>query len=75
MHDILKSRCIGKALEAIKCCERINKLEVALRMTLDKLEKYFGSSSLIIKLHLSHISKSELVKWNIDSFQAFINEL
>lgn len=75
MYDILQSRCSGKAADAIRCCDRIRDPEVALNTALNKLHKFFGQSSLVVEAHISYITRNEPVKWNLDSFQSFMNEL
>ena len=75
IYDILQSRCSGKATDAIRCCNRIRDPEVALNTALNKLHKFFGQSSLVVEAHISYITRNEPVKWNLDSFQSFMNEL
>ena len=75
IYDILQSRCSGKAAEAIRCCDRIRDPEVALDTALNKLHKFFGQSSLVVEAHIAYITRNEPVKWNLDSFQSFMNEL
>ena len=62
IFDILLSRCSGKALEAIRCCDRIEDPEVAVKIALDKLARYFGSSSQIIEAHIFFITRADLVR-------------
>ena len=75
IYDILQSRCLGKATDAIRCCDRIRDPEVALNTALNKLHKFFGQSSVVVEAHISYITRNEPVKWNLDSFQSFMNEL
>ena len=75
IYDILQSRCSGKAIDAIRCCDRIRDPEVALNTALNKLHKFFGQSSLVVEAYISYITRNEPVKWNLDSFQSFMNEL
>ena len=75
IFDILQSRCSGKALEAIRCCDRIADPEVAVKTALDKLARYFGSSSQIIEAHISFITRADPVRWTVEAFQTLINEL
>ena len=46
-----------------------------MQTALDKLHKFFGHSSLVIEAHISDITRKEVVKWSVDSFQSFVNEL
>ena len=75
IYEILYSRYSGKAANAIRCCDRIRDSEVALNTALNKLHKFFGQSSLVVEAHISYITRNEPVKWNLDLFQLFMNEL
>ena len=72
IYDILQSRCTGKASEAIKFCDGIKDPQMAVRAALDRLKKYFGNEAAIVE---DSITRNEMVKWNAESFQFFLNEL
>ena len=75
IYDILQSRCTGKASEAIKFCDGIKDPQIAVRAALNRLKKYFGNEAAIVEDSISSITRNEMVKWNAESFQFFLNEL
>ena len=75
IYDILQSRCIGKAAEAIKFCDRISDPELAVKSALDRLQTFFGDKNVVVEAHIANVTRNELVKWNTDSYQSFLNEL
>ena len=75
VYDILQSRCTGKATEAIRFCDRIQDPELAVNTALERLKKYFGDETAVVEAHVASVTKGEAVKWTIDSFQSFLNEL
>ena len=74
-YGFLQSRCSGKAAEAIRFCDRIRDQELAVRTALERLQKYFGDETAIIEAHINSITKGDTVKWTVESFQSFLNEL
>ena len=75
IYDILQSRCIGKAAEAIKFCDRISDPKLAVKSALDRLQTFFGDKNVVVEAHIANVTRNELVKWNTDSYQSFLNEL
>ena len=71
IHDILQSRYTGKASEAIKFCYSIKDPQKAVETALGILKNYFGNEAAIVV----SITKNEMVKWNPESFQSFLNKL
>ena len=75
VYDILQSRCTGKATEAIRFCDRIKDPELAVKTALERLQKYFGDETAIVEAHINSITQGDAVKWTVESFQSFLNEL
>ena len=75
MFDVLQSRCVGKAAEAIKNCDRIREPKLALEAALSKLERYYGNDSSVTEAHIAHITRPEPIRWSVEAFQTLVNEL
>ena len=75
VYDILQSQCTGKATEAIRFCDRIQDPELAVKTALERLKKYFGDETAVVEAHVASVTNGEAVRWTIDSFQSFLNEL
>ena len=75
IYDILQSRCVGKASEAIKFCDRIQDPECAANTALERLKIFFWEETSIIEAHIANITRNEMMRWNTDSYQSFLNEL
>ena len=74
-YAVLQGRCTGKATEAIRFCSRIRNSELAVKTALEKLKKYFKDETAFVEAHINSVTKGEPVRWTIESFQSFINEL
>ena len=75
IYDILQSRCTGKAASAIRFCDRIQDSELTVNTALERLKRYFGDDTAIIDAHIRNITRDEMIKWTVDGFQFFLNEL
>ena len=75
IYDILQSRCTEKAASAIRFCDRIQDSELAMNTALERLKRYFGDDTAIIDAHIRNITRDEMIKWTVDGFQFFLNEL